>query len=305
MKVLVTGSRGFVGRHLTEYLIARNYEVVTMDLAEGCDFRVDVTVFSDVLDVFEKSRVEAVVHLAAVADIPESMKDPHKCFSVNVGGTLNILEASRRTNTGRVVVFSSANYYGAPAKIPVSEDDPPMPRTPYDYSKVALENIVWSYNRNHGLPVVVLRPWKAFGEYEPANKMVPRFVQACLSNQPVPLFNGGVDVTDPYHVENLCHVVELCLTNEEAVGEVFNVGTGNSVSVRQLAELIKKMTNSSSELQLLPPRTPAEATPMKSIPSIAKLTKKLGYKPKTTLEEGLQRVINFYRSNQQTKNGGR
>ncbi|MDW8062744.1 MAG: NAD-dependent epimerase/dehydratase family protein [Candidatus Caldarchaeum sp.] len=305
MRILVTGSQGFLGKHLTEYLAARNYEVVSADVADGADARLDVTVFRDVLDMFENTHLDAVVHLAAVADIPESMKDPYRCFSVNVYGTLNVLEASRRKKIGRVVVFSSANYYGAPSKVPVSEEDSPAPRTPYDYSKVALENIVWSYWRNHGIPVVVLRPWKAFGEYEPPNKMVPRFVQACLSNQPIPLFNGGADVTDPYHVDNLCDVVELCLTKDEAVGEAFNVGAGNPVSVRQLAELIKKMTNSSSELQLLPPRTPAEATPMKSIPSIAKLTQKLGYKPKTTLEEGLKKVINFYRSKQQTNKEGR
>ncbi|MDW8084197.1 MAG: NAD-dependent epimerase/dehydratase family protein [Candidatus Caldarchaeum sp.] len=305
MKILVTGSQGFVGRHLTEYLRTNEYEVVAADLADGGDLKLDVTVFQDVLTAVEKTGVDAVVHLAAVADIPESIKDPHKCFSVNVGGTLSVLEACRRTNVKRVVVFSSANYYGAPVKVPVTEDDPPSPRTPYDYSKVALENIVWSYYRNHDVPVVVLRPWKAFGEYEPPNKMVPRFVQSCLTNAPIPLFNGGADVTDPYHVENLCQAVELCLTKQDAVGEAFNVGTGNAVSVRQLAEIIKKMTNSSSELQLLPPRTPAEATPMKSIPSIAKLKQKLGYNPRTSLEQGLQKVINFYRSKQERNREGR
>jgi nucleoside-diphosphate-sugar epimerase len=295
VKVLVTGSQGFVGRHLTEYLRSRGFQVVGADLAAGADIVFDVTDFEGTVEAFREEGFDAVVHLAAVADIPESVKNPHRCFRVNCYGTLNVLEACRETGVGRIVVLSSANYYGAPARNPVVEDDPPNPRTPYDYSKVALEQIVWSYHRNHNLPVVVLRPWKAFGEYEPPGKMVPRFVTACLENKPIPLYNGGRDVTDPYHVENLCHAVELSLMREGAVGQSFNVGAGGRISVRELAELVKKLTGSSSELQLLPPRTPSEAAPMVSTPSIEKLSKTLGYRPKVSLEQGLKRVIDYYR----------
>ena len=295
VKVLVTGSRGFVGRHLTEYLSSRGFQTVGGDVAAGADIVLDVTSFEGTLEVFRKGLFDAVVHLAAVADIPGSFQNPHKCFRVNCYGTLNVLEACKETGVGRVIVFSSANYYGAPVKNPVVEDDPPNPRTPYDYSKVALEQVVWSYHRNHNLPVVVLRPWKAFGEYEQANKMVPRFITACLENKPIPLYNGGRDVTDPYHVENLCHAVELSLTKKEAVGQSFNVGAGGRISVKELAELIKKLTDSSSELQMLPPRTPSEATPMVSTPSIEKLRNTLGYRPIVSLEQGLRRVIEYYK----------
>ncbi len=293
MKVLVTGSCGFVGRHLIEYLRGRSFDVVGADVAKGADVQADVTDYGKVLDLFKGHRFDAVVHLAAVADISESLKDPYRCFNVNCLGTLNVLEAARQQEVKRVVVLSSANYYGAPSKVPVIESDPPSPRTPYDFSKVALESIVWSYYRNHGLPVVVLRPWKAFGEYEHVVKMVPRFILACLENTSIPLYNGGADVTDLYHVENLCYAIELSLINENAVGQAFNVGTGEAVSVRQLAEMIKKLTGSSSELQTLPPRTPAESKPMYSIPSIEKIKKMLGYTPQVSLEEGLRRVINF------------
>ncbi|MEM4280981.1 MAG: NAD-dependent epimerase/dehydratase family protein [Candidatus Caldarchaeum sp.] len=293
MKVLVTGSQGFIGKHLVEYLRARGFEVVGADLRGEEDLPVDVTDHMMVSKVFESLGFEAVVHLAAVADIAESLKDPYRCFHVNFMGSLNVLEAARRKRLSRVVVLSSANYYGTPAKTPVSEADPPSPRTPYDYSKVAVENMAWSYYSNHDVPVVVLRPWKAFGEYEPPSKMVPRFILACLEGRPIPLYNGGADVTDPYHVENLCYAVELSLTEEKAVGEAFNVGTGGAVSVRQLAEMIKKMTGSSSELQLLPPRTQAESKPMYSTPSIEKIKTVLGYSPKVGLEEGLQRVVNY------------
>ncbi|MEM2024428.1 MAG: NAD-dependent epimerase/dehydratase family protein, partial [Candidatus Caldarchaeum sp.] len=123
MKTLVTGSQGFVGRHLVEYLRGRGFEVVGVDVRDGCEVRVDVTDYEAVARVFSSSRFDAVVHLAAVADIAESMKDPHRCFKVNLIGCLNVLEAARQRSLSRVVVLSSANYYGAPEKTPVSETD--------------------------------------------------------------------------------------------------------------------------------------------------------------------------------------
>jgi len=293
VKVLLTGSEGFVGRHLAEYLSSRGFGVVRVDKAESAGVRVDLTEERQVFNKLGGEAFDAVVHLAAIADIPAALRDPYLCYKVNCVGTLNMLELAARKGAARFIYFSSANYYGVPGRVPVEETDPPNPRTPYDYSKVVGERFAESYYVHRGLPVVVLRPWKAFGEYEPENKVVPRFVRACLRNEPIPLYNGGRDVTDPYHVENLCYAVELCLLREEAVGEVFNVGTGGRVSIRDLAELIKRLTSSSSELKLLPPRTEQEATPQVSIPSIEKIKTKLGYTPRVTLEEGLKRVIKY------------
>ena len=299
MKILVTGSEGFIGRHLTEYLHKRGFEIIRADKAETAEVRVDLTDEQQVFNKLGNIAFDAVVHLAAIADIPITIKDPYLCYKVNCVGTLNMLELASSKNVSRFVYFSSANYYGVPSKVPVEETDHPKPRTPYDYSKVVGEYFARSYHTHRGLPVVILRPWKAFGEYEPENKVVPRFVKACLRNEPIPLYNGGRDVTDPYHVENLCYAVELCLLKQEAVGEAFNIGTGNGVSIRELAELIKKLTGSSSELQLLPPRTEQEKTPQVSIPSIEKIKTKLNYMPKMTLEEGLKRVIEYMKKRTQ------
>ncbi|GBC69343.1 dTDP-glucose 4,6-dehydratase [archaeon HR01] len=297
MRILVTGSRGFIGRHLTEYLAKRGYEVLEADIAEDSALKVDVSSPEDVFNKLSTAAVDAIVHLAAIADIPKTVENPYQCFRVNCFGTLNMLELASHLKVSRFIYLSSANYYGAPEKIPVEEDDRPAPRTPYDYSKVASENFVWSYHRTKKLPVTVLRPWKTFGEYEQPSKVVPRFVKACLTGQPIQLYNHGRDVTDLYHVENLCHVIDLCLRNDQSIGHAFNVGTGNKISVRELAELIKKLTKSETEIQLLPPRTAEESTPQISIPSIKKLQTILGFKPQITLEEGIRRIINYYEKN--------
>ncbi|MEM3155607.1 MAG: hypothetical protein QW668_03080, partial [Nitrososphaerota archaeon] len=120
---------------------------------------------------------------------------------------------------------------------------------------------------------------------------VSRFIDACLKGGEIILYNGGRDVTDPYHVDNLGRAVELALSREEAVGEVFNIGTGNAVSIRELAGLIKKLTASSVTIREAPPRSAEEAEPMISYPSIEKIKRLLGYTPIVGLEEGLRRQI--------------
>lgn len=293
MKVLVTGSKGFVGRNLVVYLRNRGFEVFGLDISNEW-LSLDITDFDALSKSLSNLDLDAVIHLAAIANIPESIKDPYKCFKVNVYGTLNILEIAYRKNVERFIYASSANVYGLPLKLPVDEDTPFNPRTPYDYSKVAAEMMVESYWKTRKLPTVIFRSWKLFGEYDVPTTAIPSFIRACLKNEPIKLYNGGRDTTDPTYVENYCIAVELALTKEEAVGEKFNIGTGNEVSIQQIAELVKKLTNSNSEILPLPPRTEAEREPMRSYPSIEKIKNTLGYRPRISLEEGLKRTIDYY-----------
>lgn len=296
MRVLITGSEGFVGRNLARYLMERGFEVLRLDLGGDAELRLDVSDFDGLWAALSKERFDAVIHLAAIANIPKSIQDPYLCFKVNSLGTLNMLEVSARKSVKRFIYASSANVYGVPLELPVRETTPFNPRTPYDYSKAASEMFVESYHRVKGLPTVILRAWKLFGEHDVPTTAIPRFINACLRNEPIQLFNAGKDTTDPTYIENYCYAVELALQREEAVGEAFNVGTGNEVSIRELAEMIKRLTGSASEIRLLPPRTEAEKEPMRSYPSIEKISRLLGYSPRIGLEEGLRRTIEHYRS---------
>ncbi|MEM2210710.1 MAG: GDP-mannose 4,6-dehydratase [Nitrososphaerales archaeon] len=291
MKVLVTGANGFIGKHLVRYLRERGFNVIDLDLKSS-------TIIGDISDwnfvsSLEHLNFDAIVHLAAMVEIKDSLDDTHRCYQVNSFGTLNLLELAFKKKVDRFVYSSSANVYGLPLELPVKETTPFNPRTPYDYSKVVSEYLIQSYYTNRGLPIVILRSWKLFGEYESENKVIPRFIKSCLLNQPIPLYNGGRDTTDPYYILNYCYAVELALTKNEAIGEAFNVGTGSELSVREIAETIKKMTDSKSELQFLPPRSPREATPMRSYPSIEKIQSRLGYKPIVSFTEGLERTIKW------------
>lgn len=292
MRVLIIGSSGFVGRSLRAYLSGKGHEVIGMDVRGDVEHNVDVLRLDQLYEVMYRIKPDAVVHLAAVSNPPSCLLDVYNCFRVNVMGTLNALEASSKTGVSRFVYISSANVYGVPKDLPVSEEHPLNPRTPYDHSKVAAENIVMSYCKR-GLPCVIMRPWKLFGEYDTDESAISRFVDSCLTNRPITLYNGGKDVTDPCYVENFCYMLELALRNEKAVGEVFNVGTGNRISIEELAVRIKRLTNSDSPMTYLPPRSELEKEPMISYPSIEKARRLLGYEPIVPLDEGLIRVIRY------------
>jgi nucleoside-diphosphate-sugar epimerase len=249
-----------------------------------------------VFDTLSKADFDSIIHLAALADIKKTTEDPYSTYKVNVFGTLNMLELAAKKNASKFLYASSANVYGVPIDRPATESTPFNPRLPYDYSKVLAEMTVRSYAVHKKLNISMTRSWLLFGEGEPPSRAIPRFVRACLANQPIPLYNAGRDVTDPTHAENYGRVAELILTKKESKDEAFNVGSGNKMSIREIAEMVKKVTNSSSELQLLPPRTEFEKEPQISYPSIDKLKGKLGYEPIVNFEKGIERVVKWVRS---------
>ncbi len=292
---MITGSEGFVGKSLKEYFKTKGYNVIGLDIAETSDINADILSTNELKEKLKEIDVDVIIHLAAIANIASCIADPFRCLYVNSLGTLNMLEVALMLGVDRFVFASSANVYGARPRLPVTEEEELRPRTPYDYSKVAAEQLVMAYHSSKKLPIVILRSWKLFGEYDSPNSAVSRFIDACLNDEPITLYNRGADVTDPYHVDNYARAVELVINSEKAVGQVFNVGTGSALSIRELAERIKQLSNSNSSLVELPPRTPAEAEPMISYPSIEKIKKTLGYEPIISLDEGLRRVINYRR----------
>lgn len=297
MRVLITGINGFVGKHLSAYLRSKGFDVLGLDIVPGADLQGDISNKDYVFGELAKQYFDAVIHLAALADIKKTTEDPYSTYNVNCYGTLNLLELAQRKNVERFLYASSANVYGVPVDRPATEATPFNPRLPYDYSKVISETLVRSYAIHKKLKISITRSWLLFGEWEPQTRAVPRFVRACLAGQKIPLFNSGQDVTDPTYARNYGRVAELILTREAAIGESFNVGSGNKMSIREMAETIRKVTNSSSQLELLPPRTEFEKDPQISYPSIDKLRKKLGFEPIISFDEGVSRVVEWIKKN--------
>ena len=296
MKVLVTGASGFVAKHVIKYLSAHGHEPVPTDIAGGVNVG-SVTDRSFVFDELVKLDFEAVVHLAGIADLNKTIENPYTAFEVNSYGTLNVLELALRKNIKMFVYPSSANVYGVPRSNPVSEEAAFNPRVPYDFSKVAGESFVMGYHRAKGLPVSIIRAWLLFGEYDAPNRAVPRFIRSCLRNEPIRLFNSGKDATAPSHAENYGRLVMDLMEKDSAVGQAFNFGGEKTVTIRELAETIKRLTGSRSELQMLPPRSESESETHVTYPSTEKMKRLLGYKYELHLEAGLRRTIEWLKTN--------
>jgi nucleoside-diphosphate-sugar epimerase len=292
MKVLITGAGGLVGRNLIDYFKEHDVAIIPTDV-KGYEVSGDILDPDFVFKTLASLDFDAVVHLAAITDLKKTIEDPKLCYEVNCFGTLNMLELAARKKVNRFIFSSSANVFGAPKKNPVSEDSPIDPRVPYDYSKVIAENMVMSYHKSKGLPVTITRSWLLFGEHDQSNRAIVRFINACLSGQPITLYNHGRDTTAPSHVYNFARLLITMLSSNEAVGEAFNFGGERVVSVRQLATLIKKLTRAESKLILAPPRSELEREPQISYPSTRKIKRVLDYEYELTLVEGLRRTIEW------------
>jgi nucleoside-diphosphate-sugar epimerase len=293
LRVLVTGSQGFVGRHVMSYLASHGFEPIGTDVSAGADVVGSIVDMSFVNDQLSRLDFEAIVHLAGIADIKKTIEDPYTCYEVNCFGTLNALELGSKKEVKRFLYPSSANVYGAPKKNPVTEEHAMDPRVPYDYSKVVGENLVMSYYKSKGVPVAMTRAWLLFGEFDHPSRAVPFFVRKFLKNEPVGLFNSGRDVTAPSHAVNFAKLVAKILEEDAAVGQAFNFGGAETLSIRELAERVKRLTHSDSELQMLPPRSQAETDPQVSYPSTEKMKRLLGYEYELGLDDGLKRAIDW------------
>lgn len=294
LKVLVTGASGMVGRNLLDYLEENGVDVIPTDLS-GWETSGNLLDAEFVFSRLAALDFDAVVHLAAITEIKKTVEDPRLCFEVNCFGTLNMLELAAKKKVSRFILASSANVFGAPKMNPVTEESPFDPRVPYDYSKVVCENLATSYRVTKHLPVSITRSWLLFGEHDQPTRATIRFIKSCLKNDPLTLFNHGRDTTSPSHALNYAKLVLTILQRPEAVGQAFNFGGERAVSVRELADTVKKLTGSSSEL-VAPPRTELEKDPQISYPSVEKAKRLIGYKPELTLEQGLLRTIDWVKA---------
>ncbi len=292
MKVLVTGASGMVGRNLCSFLESKGLQPIPTDLA-GWEVSGDLLDKEFVFGKLASLDFDAMIHLAAITEIKKTIEDPRLCFEVNCVGTLNMLELANRKKVKRIICASSANVFGAPKHNPVTEDSPFDPRVPYDYSKVICENLAHSFHRTKGVPVALTRSWLLFGEYDQPSRATIRFIRACLKDEPLTLFNEGKDTTSPSHAVNFAKLAVAILKTEAAVDQAFNFGGERAVTIRELAETVIRLTGSKSKLILAPPRSELEKDPQVSYPSIEKAKSVLGYSPELTLEQGLQRTIDW------------
>ncbi|WP_276301465.1 NAD-dependent epimerase/dehydratase family protein [Halorussus lipolyticus] len=291
--VLITGGAGFIGSHLAEELVGDNEVRVLDDFSGGARENVPdeaEIVEGDVCD--PETLAEAtdgaslIFHEAALVSVEESVEDPPASNRVNAAATVDLLECARDEDA-RVVLASSAAIYGHPDSLPISEDDSKDPTSPYGIDKLSLDHYARRYHDLYGLETVPLRYFNVYGPRQnPEYSAVVNVFFQQAEEGPITIEGDGEQTRDFVHVRDVVQANLLAATTDH-VGEAFNVATGRSVTIRDLAETIVDVTDSSSEITHVDPR-PGDIE--ESDPDISKAREKLGYEPTVSLEEGLREL---------------
>ncbi|MFH1424473.1 MAG: NAD-dependent epimerase/dehydratase family protein [archaeon] len=290
MKVLVTGGAGFVGSYVVRKLAENGHDVAVFDslakegtVASDVKFiRGDITNASDVNAAF-KGR-EGIIHLAAQTQVQESIKNPVKDATINILGTLNCLNAAVNSTVEKFVSFSSAAAYGEPKELPLKEETPCEPISPYGASKLATETYCNAFSKIHNLDTIVLRPFNIYGKG--GGGVIPLFLGRIQNEESFTMYGDGTQTRDYIYVEDIVNGCILAL--EKGKRGVYNIGTGIETSLNELIETMGKVTGKKPDVKL---GEHLEGDIQRSVADIIKIKKDLGFEPKYSLEDGLREMV--------------
>jgi UDP-glucose 4-epimerase len=298
MKIFVTGGAGYIGSVCSEVLLNEGHEVAIFDnLSEGHRSAADPRaklILGELADraqieaAFSSTRPDAVMHFAAYALVPESMRDPSKYFRNNISNGLNLLDAMLATGVQRIIFSSTCAIFGPPERLPIDETADPRPVSPYGESKLAFEKILRWYDQIHGFTFVSLRYFNAAGatqnlgeDHRPETHLIPTVLKVALGQSPnVEIYGTDYDTPDGTCVRDYIHILDLARAHILALGATasgfYNLGTGGGSSVREVITACRKITGRKIEV-IEKPRRPGD--PPRLIASSTKITNELGWRP--------------------------
>jgi UDP-glucose 4-epimerase len=318
MKILVTGGAGFIGSNLVDVLMEQNHEVTIIDnLSVGKASNIEHHLASDrfhfvndsILNVSTLERLirqtDLIYHLAAVVGPKYVVEDPLGTIITNVRGTENVLELAFKYWV-RTAIASSSEIYGKSIAVPLSEDDDRLlgpttvGRWSYSDAKAIDEYFALAYAKK-GLPIAVVRYFNAYGpRLDPRGygSVIAKFMTQALRGEPLTVYDDGEQTRCFTYVTDTIEGTISAATVQEAAGQVFNIGSNRETSVNELAQMIRKLTGSTSEIVHIPYKTaygPAFEEPRRRVPDISRASEVLGFEAYTSLEEGLRRTLDWFR----------
>ena len=302
MKALVTGGGGFIGSNLVRALLDEGHDVRVLDnFSTGNRANLsglDVEVVEGELRSYERVHnavrgVEVVFHLGALGSVPRSVQDPLTSSAVNIEGTLNVLLAARDEGIRRVVYSSSSSVYGVRRELPVTEDQPSDPLSPYGVAKLAAERYCVSFSRVYdSFETVVVRYFNVFGPrqspFSQYAAVIPLFITAIAEERAVTINGDGGQSRDFTYVSNVVEGTMRAADAEGVSGRIFNIAASSPISVSELAETIGRILGKDVRKEFAPPRA---GDIRDSWADISAARQALGWEPSVGLEEGLQRTV--------------
>lgn len=330
-KILITGAGGYIGSVATYILLEEGFEIIAVDSFStgyreplevlqrkyGADklklYELDLTK-GDILSIFDKEQgIDAVIHYAAYCLVDESMKKPQKYFFNNIVGSLNLLSAMLSKGVKNLVFSSTCAVYGESQYVPINEEHPTKPSSPYGESKKIVEDIIKWTSRLEGLNFVILRYFNVCGASDdgligdskkPSMLLVQNVVRGALNIEPFFLTYPEVDTQDKSPIRDYINVVDLNLAHKKAVeyllsggvSEIINLGTGQGNSVLEIVKAVQKVTGKDFKVERGNIR---KGDPARLIASIDKAKKILDWEPTRTLENSINSLVSWYKNNPQ------
>lgn len=316
-KILITGAFGFIGSHLTEYLVQKGYNVIAFDRynanndygwLNNSKYRNDIEFclgdirdFDSVYKVVKKSKV--IFHLAALIGIPYSYSSPLAYLKTNLEGTYNILESAKNCKVKNILITSTSEVYGSAVKIPIDENHRLLGQSPYSASKIAADQLALSYHMSFKLPIKIVRPFNTFGPRQSTRAIIPTIISQLMLN-PKSIKLGNIYTKRDYtYVKDASTAFLEILKSKNLVGEVTNISTNQNYSIIQIAKMISKLMNVSPKIIKDEKRIrPKNSEVTELMGDNYKLKNHTDWEYNYSFEKGLKETINWFKKNKHKYN---
>ncbi len=316
-KILVTGSSGFIGSHLAEALVRKNYKVRA--LVHYNSFRnignlnfVNKSILKEIEIIFGNIEdfnfmkkiskgTDVIMHLAALIGIPYSYEAVSSYINTNIRGTQNILQAALENDVGQVIHTSTSEVYGSAEYIPIDERHPLKGQSPYSATKIAADKLAESYWCSFGLPVSIIRPFNTYGPRQSARAIIPTIIMQTIHNGPRVFIGSDFPIRDFTYIDDTVRAFFSMIGNKKSIGQAINVGFGKGISIKELSGIIcnvlrdRKIKITSVKERIRPQKSEVE----RLVCNNRKAKEILDWQPRVNLEAGLKKVIQFINENKE------